>query len=101
MEKWFSILLPRFGFVSQGRQTWAVESIVLVYGTPRWRAVSFVDECLQHAGVCFVANTPLCCFGRLFMPHNFAHHESTSTRVADVRGNGGHCDPTKIWIMES
>ena len=101
MEKWFSIFLPRFGFVSKGRQTWAVESIVLVYGTTHRSAIGDVDHRFQPTCLCSIANPHLCDSNRVLVPHDSAHHESATTRVADLRGDCGHCDPTTIWIMES
>lgn len=101
MEKWFSILLPRFGFVSQGRQTWAAESIVLVHRATRWWAIGLVVKCVQHPSIRVAANHTLCSGGGIPVPHNFARDESTTTRVVGMCSDSRHCDTAEIWSVES
>ena len=101
LEKGFPFFLPRLCVIFEGRQTRTLESVILVFRATSWHPVDDVVERLQHEGIRIDADNSFrgCC--GLLVPHNFAHHESTTTRMAGMCSDRRDCNTAEIWSLES
>ena len=100
LEKGFPFFLPRLCVIFEGRQTRTLESVILVFRATSWHPVDDVVERLQHEGIRIDADNSFrgCC--GLLVPHNFAHHESTSTRMDHMHRGCIYSNSAPVRHME-